>query len=141
VYCRVCGRELPRGSRSCKGCGAAGDTSASPRAASVQVAGIDRMTGEELASEVQRGGRFLIFQFCASTFVMAYRTSSDVFFYRAGESAAREIFHYCLASMLLGWWGLPWGPIFTIRSIIPNLRGGRDVTQEVVTSLKKRYAQ
>jgi len=36
---------------------------------------------------------------------------------------------------VLGWWGIPWGPIWTISTIVTNLRGGRDVTNEVVRSM------
>jgi len=24
----------------------------------------------------------------------------------------------------LGWWGIPWGPIYTIASLVRNARGG-----------------
>ena len=36
---------------------------------------------------------------------------------------------------VLGWWGIPWGPIWTISTIVTNLRGGRDVTNDVVRSM------
>jgi Fe-S cluster assembly iron-binding protein IscA len=32
---------------------------------------------------------------------------------------------YTLITLLLGWWGLPWGPICTIRAAIANLSGGK----------------
>jgi hypothetical protein len=31
---------------------------------------------------------------------------------------------YSLGTVLLGWWGIPWGPIFTIRCLIENFKGG-----------------
>jgi hypothetical protein len=31
---------------------------------------------------------------------------------------------YSLISLLLGWWGIPWGPIFTIQALVKNARGG-----------------
>ena len=42
---------------------------------------------------------------------------------------------YTLISLLAGWWGIPWGPIYTITSLVTNLRGGKDVTQHVIASL------
>ncbi len=33
-----------------------------------------------------------------------------------------------LASMLLGWWGIPLGPIYTVRAVALNLRGGEVVS-------------
>jgi len=42
---------------------------------------------------------------------------------------------FTILTMLLGWWGIPWGPIYTIGSIFRNLSGGVDVTQEVIESM------
>jgi hypothetical protein len=33
-----------------------------------------------------------------------------------------------LATLLLGWWGIPFGPVFTIRALTRNLAGGDEVT-------------
>jgi hypothetical protein len=33
-----------------------------------------------------------------------------------------------LATLLLGWWGIPFGPVFTIRALYRNLAGGDEVT-------------
>lgn len=142
VYCPVCGRGLPRGSSLCSRCGPGlgQDASVASRRDATQILGIDGMSREELALELRRGGRFITYQFCVSTFIMACSVTSDIFFYRAGESTAREILHYCTASLLLGWWGLPWGPVFTIRSLVTNLKGGTDVTREVVASLQRQSA-
>ena len=43
---------------------------------------------------------------------------------------------FTLLSLLLGWWGIPWGPIYTIQSLWVNLKGGRDVTQEIMPSMR-----
>jgi hypothetical protein len=31
---------------------------------------------------------------------------------------------YSLCTLLLGWWGIPWGPVRTIESIYRNFQGG-----------------
>jgi hypothetical protein len=31
-------------------------------------------------------------------------------------------------SLLFGWWGLPWGPVYTSQSLFTNLRGGERMT-------------
>ena len=138
---RVRGQELHLDAVLCTGRSTVSgrDASVLTNRDTVEILGIDGMTRDELAFELQRGGRFKAFQFCASTFITACSTSSDIFFYRAGESAAREIVHYSFASVVLGWWSLPWGPVFTVRSLVSNLRGGKDVTQEVINSLKRQY--
>jgi hypothetical protein len=35
----------------------------------------------------------------------------------------------------VGWWGIPWGPIFTVPALVTNLRGGIDVTESMLASL------
>ena len=48
----------------------------------------------------------------------------------AGKSAG-----FCGLSLLLGWWGIPWGPIWTIGTVFKNLTGGVDVTANVLQAL------
>lgn len=31
---------------------------------------------------------------------------------------------FTVISLLLGWWGVPWGPIYTVRAVWSNVRGG-----------------
>jgi hypothetical protein len=31
---------------------------------------------------------------------------------------------YTLGTLLLGWWGIPWGPIYTVQAIAKNFSGG-----------------
>lgn len=33
--------------------------------------------------------------------------------------------YFTVSSFVLGWWGLPFGPVFTIVAVISNLRGGK----------------
>lgn len=32
---------------------------------------------------------------------------------------------YTFVSLLLGWWGIPWGPIYTVQAVYSNLTGGK----------------
>ena len=34
---------------------------------------------------------------------------------------------HSLITLLLGWWGIPWGPIRTVQALYINLRGGQMV--------------
>ena len=43
---------------------------------------------------------------------------------------------FSLLSLFLGWWGFPFGPIFTIWALVVNFGGGRDVTHEVLANLR-----
>lgn len=39
---------------------------------------------------------------------------------------------YTGATLLFGWWGIPWGPIYTVRAIVRNTLGGKRVTLEKI---------
>ncbi|HNK20303.1 MAG TPA: hypothetical protein PLG92_18210 [Piscinibacter sp.] len=96
------------------------------------IKGIENLSNEQLDAELQRGGRFVVFQYCISLVLMSFKRSSSVHFVRAGESTLGKAAPWCALSLLLGWWGIPWGPIWTIGTVGRNLAGGTDVTAEVL---------
>jgi hypothetical protein len=87
----------------------------------------------DLERQVLEGGRFVAFQYCFSVLIMTFRRSSPVMFLRGDEDGAQSAFSYSLISLVAGWWGIPWGPIWTIATLITNARGGKDLTQAVLT--------
>src|SRR5579862_7318468 len=98
------------------------------------------MSNELIRAELDRGARFVIYQYCISAVFMSFKRPSDIHFVRAGEGAVGKGVKFTLLSAVCGWWGIPWGPIFTIQSIWSNCRGGRDVTQQVVASAGQAQA-
>jgi hypothetical protein len=86
----------------------------------------------DLERQVLDGGRYVIYQYCVSILVMTFKRSSSVVFLRGNESGAGQAFGYSLISLAAGWWGFPWGPIWTIGSLVTNANGGTDVTQEML---------
>jgi hypothetical protein len=101
----------------------------------MKIVGLGDMTVDELRFELNRGGKFVIFEYCVSILILTFKNPTDIHFIRSGESAAGKSFGYSLVSLVLGWWGFPWGPIYTISSLVTNLGGGKDVTSEVVAAL------
>ena len=101
----------------------------------MQIKGIEGMTAGQLDDELQRGAKFVIYSYAMSFLVVTLRRSSDVYFVKAGESAVARGLPYTFLSLLLGWWGFPWGFIYTPMALVQNLGGGRDVTAEVRHSL------
>lgn len=99
------------------------------------ILGMDGMSPRQVEDELRRGGRFVVFEYCVSCLVTTMRRSSDVYFVRAGQGTFSMSFGYTLLSLLLGWWGLPWGFIYTPRCLATNLQGGKDVTEMVRPSL------
>ncbi|HXG98248.1 MAG TPA: hypothetical protein VNJ06_14190 [Gemmatimonadales bacterium] len=101
----------------------------------MRIIGIDNMSPDQLKGEVAAGGRFVIYQYCISVVVVSFKRGSDIYFIRAEDNAVTKGLLFTLCSLVLGWWGIPWGPIWTIATIVTNLRGGRNVTAEVLRSL------
>lgn len=99
------------------------------------VLGIDPLARDELAAAVRAGGRFVFFEYCISLGVVTLRRPSDVYFLRPGQWGWWRGLPYSLISLLLGWWGLPWGLIYTPIALAGNFSGGRDVTAQVLAQL------
>jgi hypothetical protein len=104
----------------------------------MHVIGLSGWTDTALAAELAHGGRFVFFEYCISLIVITFRRPSPIYFLRAGSHGLGPLLRYSLASLLLGWWGVPWGLVYTPLTLITNLSGGRDVTEEVWTWLQDR---
>jgi hypothetical protein len=100
-----------------------------------RISGAEGLTPQELREAAGRGGRFIVFPYCISALVVSFRRSSPVFFIKPGESVFAKGALYCLISLFAGWWGIPWGPIWTLISLATNLSGGKDVTPGVLSAL------
>lgn len=100
----------------------------------MKIIGIENMSTSEINAQVQRGAKFVIFQYCVSILVMSFKRNSSVYFIPAGGGTAGKSAGFCLLSLVVGWWGIPWGPIWTIGTVFKNLTGGIDVTSDVLAS-------
>ena len=101
----------------------------------MKIEGVQGMTIEQVQQEIQQGGKFVLYQYCISILVLTFRRNSPIYFIKHDTSSIGKGMRYTLISVLLGWWGIPWGPIYTISSLARNLGGGKDVTQEVMSSI------
>ena len=106
----------------------------------MKIQGIEEMSPDRLQFELQRGAKLVFYQYAISVLVMSFRRSSDIYFIPAGESAVKKGLPWSLISLVAGWWGIPWGPIFTIQSLATNFKGGKDVTAELSPRLTQAPA-
>jgi hypothetical protein len=100
-----------------------------------KIQGIEGMSSGQLVSELQNGARFIQYQYCISAIFVTFKRFSDIYLMRPGQGESVRALTWTLLSLVAGWWGIPWGPIFTVQSVWVNLRGGKDVTPEVATAL------
>ena len=98
-----------------------------------KIRGIEGMTPAQVEYEVQRGGRFVAYQYCVSALVVSFRRNSDIFFIRAGKGSFLKGLKYSLLSMVAGWWAKE-GLVWTVKALATNLRGGKNVTKKIMTS-------
>lgn len=99
------------------------------------IAGVQGMSVADLQQAVAAGAKFVRFQFCISVIVMSFKRSSPIIFLRPGESAFSKGLSYSLISLLAGWWGIPWGPIWTLTTVADNVSGRKDLTAPVLAVL------
>ena len=83
----------------------------------MKIQGLEGMSASEIQLELQRGGKFVVYSYCISLIVVTFRRPSEIYFLPAGASRLRKGFSSSAVTLLLGWWGIPWGPKYTIQSI------------------------
>jgi len=101
----------------------------------IQIKNIEGLSVDEINHELNNGAKFVIFQYCISILIMTFKRSSDIYFIKSGESTVKYSIGFSVITFILGWWGIPWGPIYTIGALYRNISGGKDITQEVLASL------
>ncbi|MEM7727360.1 MAG: hypothetical protein AAF208_13480 [Cyanobacteria bacterium P01_A01_bin.45] len=102
-----------------------------------KINGIDGMSVEEVNQEIAKGGKFIVFLYCFSLLIITFKRSSNIYFIKADEGTFVKSLPFCTLSFFLGWWGIPWGIIYTIQSLITNFSGGQDMTEQVMSSLRQ----
>lgn len=102
----------------------------------MSLANLAGMALEDIEREVARGGRFVTYEYCISVLVLSFRRSSAVQYVPPGTEVLLPGFRYTMLTLLLGWWGFPWGIIWTVQTLGANLAGGHDVTDKVMRRLR-----
>jgi hypothetical protein len=98
----------------------------------ISIKNIDGLTPDVIRAEIANGGKFVQFDYAISIIVMTFKRSTDIYFVRHDSSHWKHSWPFTLLSLLIGWWGIPWGFIYTPMALYTNLSGGRDLTKEVM---------
>ena len=63
------------------------------------------------------------YQVAFSALIVSYKFPTRT--YIVGHHSTVLVATLCtLASLLFGWWGIPWGPVYTVQVLTRNVRGG-----------------
>ena len=103
----------------------------------MRIGGIENVSSAELQSHVAAGGRIASFEYCISLIAVTLRRRSTAYFIRPGKKGLVRGLPYTVLSLLLGWWGVPWGLIYTPLVVLTNFSGGCDITAEVLAQLER----
>jgi hypothetical protein len=71
--------------------------------------------------------RHVRFEYCISLLVLTLRRESEAIVLKPSDSIFWASLPYCLITLCLGWWGVPWGVLLTPYVLWKNLSGGRVV--------------
>ena len=96
------------------------------------ISGMEGLSDQEVHAQLANGARFVMFSYTVSVLVMTFKRNSPIFFIRPGEGTFAKALPYTLISLFFGWWGIPWGFIYTPMSLATNLGGGKDVTAQLL---------
>ena len=100
----------------------------------MKIKNADGLTVAEVQQEINYGGKFVIFEYTISIIFMTFKNPTDIYFIRSDQSHWGKSLPFTILTLILGWWGFPWGIIYTPMALFTNLSGGKDVTQEVMQS-------
>jgi hypothetical protein len=85
------------------------------------------MSSPEILLELERGGRFVTYQYVISFVAITTRLNSKIRFLRADDSNFLKSLPFTALTLLLGWWSIR-GLIRTPQALYKNLSGGEDMT-------------
>lgn len=94
------------------------------------------LSTDQLRDILKDGGKVVAYAYTISILIMTFKRSSELYLYRSGENRVQSGLFFSLITLLLGWWGIPWGPIYSIQSLWQNFSGGIDVTKEILAKLE-----
>jgi hypothetical protein len=82
-----------------------------------------------------------MYGYCVSILAITFRLVSPPYFIKPGERLSKYRLGYNIRSVLFGWWGLPWGSIYTIDMIKINFKngGGIDITDDILAKVRLKY--
>ena len=101
----------------------------------MRIKNIEGLSADDLEKEVNGGAKFLYYPYTISLIVITFKRTSGVYLVRANKNAFVKSIPFILLSALFGWWGIPFGPKYTVESIHTNLKGGKNVTEEVMSTV------
>jgi len=106
----------------------------------LKIIGASTLSAQELYDALEKQEAYCVkFQFCISCFYITFKRDSKLFY--IPKDKKRIFFHwpYTVITLLFGWWGIPWGPIWSAQVLSANASGSEDLSYEVMQVLRQNY--
>ena len=101
----------------------------------MEINNTEGLSVSQIRALVNQGGKFVYFPYAISIVVMTFQRKSDIYFIQPGENSFKYSVGYFFINLIAGWWGIPWGPIYTLGALFSHIGGGKNVTEEIVSHL------
>lgn len=75
-----------------------------------------------ICHKVSAQPRYAIYRHVISLLLVTQRSGVQGIF--CSECGAKQAYKASLRTWLLGWWGIPWGPIYSLHAVFSNMFGG-----------------
>ncbi len=98
----------------------------------------NELSADELRAALMAGARCVRYEYAVSCLLFTLHFQSKVHLVHTPDGLYGRGIPYMLATVLLGPWALPWGPLATLQSLWANYCGGHDVTAEIADWLDDR---
>lgn len=92
-----------------------------------KIKNVDNVSDLEIYRRLENGARLVQYNYTISVIVFTFSRGSMIYLLNEDEKGIKQGIVFSLISGLLGWWGIPWGPIHTIKSLKTNFSGGKKV--------------
>ena len=101
----------------------------------MKIKNIEGLKVNQIKQLVNQGAKFVLFPYTVSFVLMTLKRSSSIYFILPSEKSIKYSYPHVGVNLAFGWWGIPWGPIYTLSAIYTQIIGGKDVTQIVLSEL------
>lgn len=87
-------------------------------------------------NELANGAKFITYNYCISIFfAVTLKRMSPAYLILPHEPPTKYKRKYNLLTRVFGWWGIPWGIVYSIRFLKSNNSGGLDITNDIMLNL------
>lgn len=102
---------------------------------------LDSLTLAQQEAALAAGSRLIFFEFCVSLVFVTLRRPSALYVLQPGQWGWWRGLPYTILTVVCGWWGVPWGLVYTPLALWTNLTGGRKITAEEWRQLRRTKAE